>query len=85
MHDFKIKKRIPNIIIGLVFGLLAIYLAPSIWSYLFYVLSALAFTFTDRVVKSFIMNTETGHFIVKGGNVTMEVKDKDGNVISRSK
>ena len=85
IQDIKIKKRIPNIILGLVLGLSAMYLAPSFWSYLFYVLSALAFTFTDQVVKIFIMNAEPAHFSVKGCDVKMEVRDKDENIISQSK
>lgn len=85
IQDIKVKKRISNIILGLVLGLLAIYLSPSCWSYFFYILSALAFTFTDQVVKAFIMNAETGHFSIKDYDVKMEVRDKDGNIKSQSK
>lgn len=80
LQDIKFKKRIPNIIIGLIFGLLAIYLSPCFWSYLFYILSALSFIFTDQVIRTFIINTETGHFSVKDFDVEMEVRDKDGNL-----
>lgn len=85
IQDIKIKKRFPNVIFGLVLGLLALYLAPSCWSYLLYILSALAFTFTDQIVKAYIINVETGHFSVKGHDVNMYVKDKDGNIISKNK
>ena len=85
LQDIKIKKRIYNIILGLVLGLLAMYLAPSCWSYFFYVLSALAFIFTDQIVKAYIMNAEIGHFSIKGSNVKMTVRDKDGNIKSQSK
>jgi hypothetical protein len=85
IQDIKIKKRIPNIVLGLALGLLALYLAPTCWSYLAYILSALAFTFTDQIVKAYIINAGTGHFSVKGHDVDMYVKDKDGNIISKDK
>ena len=85
IQDIKIKKRIPNIILGFVLGVLAMYLVPSFWSYIFYILSALAFTFTDQMVKVFIMKAEPTYFSVKGCDVKMEVRDKDGNIISQSK
>ncbi len=85
IQDIKIKKRIPNIILGLVLGLLALYSTPSCWSYFLYILSALAFTFADKVVKAYIINAGTGHFYVKGHDVNMYIKDKDGNIISKNK
>ena len=48
-------------------------------------MSALAFTFADQVIKAYKINAGTGHFSVKGHDVNMYVKDKDGNIISKSK
>lgn len=84
IQDMKIKKRIPNIILGLIFGLLALYFTPSCWSYFFFILSALAFTFTDKVIKAYIINIKTGHYYLNGSDVKMTHKDKDGNIKSQS-
>ena len=78
MQDFKIKKRIPNIIAGLVFGLLAIKLSPSIWSYIFYIISALLFVYTDQVIKLFSIHLQDE--IKLKDKVETVVKDKDGNI-----
>jgi len=78
MQDFKIKKRIPNIIAGLIFGLLAIRLSPSIWSYLFYSISALLFVYTDQVIKMFSVRLQDK--IKLRDKVEIVVKDKDGNI-----
>ena len=85
LQDIKIKKRIPNIVLGLLLGILAMNLTLSYWSYVFYVLSALAFTFTDQVVKSFFVNAETGYFSLKGFDAKMTVRYKDGNIKGQSK
>lgn len=85
IQNIKIKKRIPNIIFGLIFGLISLYLAPAYLSYLFFILSALTFTFADQIIKIYIINAGTGHFSVKGQDVNMHVNDKDGNIISKNK
>lgn len=85
LQDIKIKKRIPNIILGLLLLVLAMSLGMSYWSYVFYILSALALIFTDQIIKIFLINTEPGHFLVRGYDVKMEVRDKDGNIKSQSK
>jgi len=69
-------------ILGLVLGSLAMYLSSSRWSYLLYILSVIAFTFTDQVVKVFMIK-KTEHFSVKDLPVNVEVRDKDGNIKSK--
>jgi len=78
MQDLKIKKRIPNIIAGLVFGLLATRLSSSIWSYLFYIISALLFVYTDQVIKTFSIHLQDK--IKLKDEVEIVVKDKDGSI-----
>jgi len=78
MQDFKIRKRIPNIIVGLVFGLLAIRLSPSIWSYIFYIISALLFVYTDQIIKIFSIHLQDK--IKLKDKVEIVVKDKGGNI-----
>lgn len=85
MQNINIKKRIPNLVLGLIFGLLAIYLTPSIWAYIFFFLSYLASVFGDRVINIFTLEAKTGKFNLKGSDVNMKVIDKNGNIISKSK
>lgn len=75
IKDFEINKRIPNIVIGLIFGLLAMKTFPSIYSYIFYIISCIFFVFTDRIIKIFFVSLDEKVEIKENVNVK---KDKDG-------
>ena len=78
MQDFKIKKRMPNIFFGLLFGLLAIKLSCSFWSYIFYIISALLFVYADQIIK--IFSLEFREKIKIKDSIDIVSKDKDGNI-----
>ncbi len=80
MQNLIIKKRIPNIVGGLIFGILAIKLSPSLWSCVFYVISALLFVYTDQIIKKFSISADPGEYKLKGNSVKLIVKDKNGNI-----
>lgn len=78
LENIQIKKRVSNIIAGLVFGVLAIKLAPNFWSYVFYVISAFLFVYTDQIIKAFSIKL---HDEIKiKDSVEVILKDKDGNI-----
>jgi len=83
MQDFKIRKRIPNIITGLIFGILAMKLWPSFYSYVFYVVSVLLFVYTDQIIKKFFLSAGCGKYKLKGNAAKLIVKDKNGNIIRK--
>jgi len=78
LENIQIKKRIPNIIAGLVFGVLAIKLTTSFWSYVFYVISALLFVYADQIIRMFSVKL---HDEIKlKDSVEVVVRDKAGNI-----
>jgi len=83
MQDFKIRKRIPNIITGLIFGILAMKLWPSFCSYVFYVVSVLLFVYADQIIKKFSLGADCGKYKLKGNAAKFIVKDKNGNIIGK--
>ena len=85
MQSIKIKKRIPNLILGLTFGLVGIYLGQSVWAYVFFFLCWITSVFGDKIVNVFKLKAESGKYNLKGFGAKMKVIDKNGNIISKSK
>ena len=81
MQHTKLKKRIPNLVAGVAFACLAIYLAPSAWAYLFTALSVVAAAYSDELVQFFAI--ELRDEIKMSDSVEIEVQDPSGNLKSR--
>jgi hypothetical protein len=85
MQNFEIKKRTPNIIGGLIFGIFAINLSPNRWSYVSYVISVLLFIYGDQIIKRFYLSADSGKYKLKGNAVELIIKDKNGNIKEKDK
>ena len=85
MQRAELKQKTSNIILGLAFGLLAMYLMPSSWAYVCFALSFFASVFSNDVINTFTLKAEIGKIKIIGGEITMTHRDKNGNIISKSK
>lgn len=83
MPDIQIKKRIPNLIVGLVFGMLAMKVFPSGWAYVFFAFSALSLAFADEIIRVFSLSV---HDTIKiKENIELEIRDSEGNIKGKYK
>ena len=83
MPNIEIKKRVPNIVTGLIFGMLAIWISPSGWAYPLYVFSTLCFVFADEVIRYLSVDVHDTIKLKEG--LELEIKNSDGSIAGKYK